>query len=305
MGLVLQDPSDPLSYSNRYLPGNRDPHSNPRARHPRRPFAWSQAKTFKHHDQLTYPDVYGVTDPRPHHITLFNALAARHRDPHHPGDATQSARHRRKPRYWDDAAEGVEIACSELKLPGDSARRPPSLERQNAFRDARTAKKMKRSFAQQALAADDAELYRLGVLYDDEYERGDGFSLDAIQRDMPFSVTVKQSKKRGRKERREEDYALDLALSFAALGDDEALAAFLMGPAEDELEFAELGAEHTQGKTRKAEQGLTIVYELEDDEEDHDWAFLDGSRLKKEEEEEDGSDDAGTDAWIMLGGDGS
>ncbi|CAK7233073.1 hypothetical protein SCUCBS95973_008471 [Sporothrix curviconia] len=145
------------------------------------------------------------------------------------------------------------------------ARRPPSLERQGAFRAASTAKKRMAARMNQpgrspvssdpcasfissassafsaSLPADDpdvAELYRLGLLYDDEHERGVGFGLDAIVHDVPLYTvsTGRRGRAGGREVATLEGISgacndslppLHLALSFTNLGDDAALARFL------------------------------------------------------------------------------
>lgn len=120
--------------------------------------------------------------------------------------------------------------------------RPPSLERQGAFRDATTTKRR----LSESLDPDEAELYRLGLLYDNEHACGASFDLDAIVHDAPL-YTVSAGRQRGRARGRSprsprsprpprsesEDLDLDpspvlqLGLSFANLADDAALARFL------------------------------------------------------------------------------
>jgi len=98
-------------------------------------------------------------------------------------------------------------------------------------------------------AADDAELYRLGLLYDDEdgYERGAGFGLGAMplaacavvttdrrRRRRPVRTTVPRKETRPPSEsssmQLNSQYCLHLSLdlSFAALREDYALAPFLV-----------------------------------------------------------------------------
>ncbi|TLS21540.1 uncharacterized protein PpBr36_10254 [Pyricularia pennisetigena] len=82
--------------------------------------------------------------------------------------------------------------------PRRQARRPPSLERQDAFRDPSSSTPWRRRsaddyFGQEvdvsgadaaaALAAEEiADLYDLGLLYDDEHVRGSGFGFDVLTR---------------------------------------------------------------------------------------------------------------------------
>ncbi|KAK1756506.1 hypothetical protein QBC47DRAFT_401409 [Echria macrotheca] len=398
MALVLEIPSDPDPYlsdlpslSHRHLPG-RQSDVNPWAKHARRPFSWSRAKSAARHERVAYPaagQYRPVVDddksqpdpdssqepqensqkenirPRPHHLALYNANVARHRTPRQSIKSTSRPSAARLARFVD-LDEGRDVArARDIRLPGEYLRRPPSLERQDAFWDVRTVKqhtytshhssasyhrglKRTRSFdedEERKLAADDAELYRLGLLYDDEYERGEGFGLDAIVHAQPLwrlAVSRPPTKKgkvgkgtRGRKEFRAD---LDLALSFAALGEDEALAAFLMAPGEDELvptpAEEKMEVEARTGYSQQRETRLTVVYELEGDveaeevedytqspgvaaddcsakegEEDYDWAFLDKVSTKEEEDDDNNTETTTAnhavvveETWIMLGG---
>ncbi|KAI6358000.1 hypothetical protein MCOR25_007465 [Pyricularia grisea] len=100
--------------------------------------------------------------------------------------------------------EGVDLqpAGSSDGLPPPAlrrqARRPPSLERQDAFRDPSTSTPRRRlsaddCFRQEsdisdadaaaaAAAEEIADLYDLGLLYDDEHIRGSGFGFDVLTR---------------------------------------------------------------------------------------------------------------------------
>lgn len=123
--------------------------------------------------------------------------------------------------------------------------RPPSLERQGAFRDASTAKRrMSQSESSSDGDNDNAELYSLGLLYDNEHACGAGFGLDTIVHDAPlYSISVTEGQSRGRvrglSPRQQEmssemssdindlEPLPELGLSFANLADDAALARFL------------------------------------------------------------------------------
>ena len=203
-------------------------------------------------------------------------------------------------------------------------RRPPSLERQDAFRDEKTAKRRrsadgtpvamrrKREELDEADADEVAELYRLGLLYDDEHERGAGFSLAQIVREEPaYSLRVRPAK-RGRREEGERrigfvslSCAVDLA--FSAFGEDEALARWL-------LSSSTYGSSHgtvvvdepRQTRTAVHEDAprLTVIYELADADVSDVSAddFLDSVSVSEvsccsEEEKED--DEL---AWAVLGG---
>ena len=105
-----------------------------------------------------------------------------------------------------------------LSPPSTRHSRPPSLERQNAFCDEQSKKRRRSSDDSTSSRSDSlvydsesmselhdmdkrdiAELYRLGLLYQNEYERGEGFSLDDIVREEPmYSVRVVQARPRGK-----------------------------------------------------------------------------------------------------------
>ncbi|KAK1470112.1 hypothetical protein CCUS01_06496 [Colletotrichum cuscutae] len=142
----------------------------------------------------------------------------------------------RSTRQWrtDEAAEGRNLASSGHKLPGEH-RRTPSLERQDAFRDPRTTKA--RLYPEDA--PDIKELYRLGLLYDDEHIRGPAFGLEVINHHSEPEYTMRPAK-RARKSKPQQisyddDVQLALDLSLAELGRDESFAQFLCSPELDEL----------------------------------------------------------------------
>ncbi|KAK6088075.1 hypothetical protein SCUP234_01141 [Seiridium cupressi] len=77
-------------------------------------------------------------------------------------------------RAWvNDSEDGAELARSRIWLPSDACRQKPRLERQEAFRVPEIVYKSD-------VVEDDADLYRLGLLYDDDHARGSGFNLNAI-----------------------------------------------------------------------------------------------------------------------------
>ncbi|KAG7053168.1 hypothetical protein JMJ77_0000259 [Colletotrichum scovillei] len=149
---------------------------------------------------------------------------------------TRRGQTRRSTRQWrtDEAAEGRTLASGGHRLPGDH-RRTPSLERQDAFRDPRTTKA--RLYAEDA--PDIEELYRMGLLYDDEHLRGSAFGLDIIDHYSEPEYTMRPAK-RARKSKPQQisyddDLQLALDLSLAELGRDESFAQFLCSPELDEL----------------------------------------------------------------------
>lgn len=303
----------------------------------RRRFHWSRPKTYARHRLASSTDPEDAALIRPHHRTLYVAHVARHRVPREPENVWWNAHHLpRKVRSQFErhlGDEDVELArCKDFRLPGQP--RVPSLERQDAFCEGRRGVGLKKQVQmlqcegtrgrKRPIEVDDDELYRMGLLYDDEHERGEGFGMDMIERGSVEVRVVPARGRRGGKGRKvtldrtatavgqdddddkdaeweEERWKLDLALSFAQLGDDDALAAFLMAPGAEERVVG--GA----GRVMRRHEGLTVVYELEEDscwtqrpELEDEWAFLD----TKERDDNDKSATAtnpDTDAWIVLG----
>lgn len=259
MGLALHDSASELAHlaEHRHLPPG-PAHEKPSSR-----LEKDKADLWR----LRYESAQILSYSKPRELRPYQlaALAAYHRSAPAGKDALvrRSYLHNQARRGWEgEDEEGRDLAHSSVPLPSDGhRRRPPSLERQEAFRDARTVKRR--------VTIDDAELYRLGLLYDDEHERGSGFNLDAIVHDEPAYTLNMRATKRGRK--RKSDHAhgqardLPLNLSFAALGDDEALARFLISPDEEELYTANDTETHAFGSTAADTTAtpLQIVYELE------------------------------------------
>ncbi|ODA76956.1 hypothetical protein RJ55_07473 [Drechmeria coniospora] len=181
------------------------------------------------------------------------------------------------------------LARSELPLPSDRFRlvRRPTLEREEAFRDASTAKSKIRVRRSAPSAGDGetedaqvAELYRMGLLYDD----ADGpraadddatFNLNSIRHEQPvYSI---RPARRPRKALSSKPAAgttsalgtserpLPLDLSFTDLGDDTAIAQFLSpAPSPHQLEvLAEETIQHgSLPPSRQSFPPLRVVYEL-------------------------------------------
>jgi hypothetical protein len=181
-----------------------------------------------------------------------------------------------------------------------------------------------------------AELYRMGLLYDDEHERGEGFSMNQIVREEPlYSVRVRPAARRARKQAESADFGPSLAvdLAFSAFAEDEALAGWMVSSSS----FASQGLRPEepcrlwQGVVHDTPR-LTVIYELADDtvsavssddflesvsvselsdctgegEDDLAWAILDrcdadaatATPMAGAEAEE-------VDPWVVLGHDGS
>ncbi|CAM1505137.1 Fc.00g107740.m01.CDS01 [Cosmosporella sp. VM-42] len=230
---------------------------------------------------------------------------------------------RNVPRWGSDELEGRDLAKSTVPLPSDRNRlvRHPTLEREDAFRDANTAKGNVRLRRTQPLTEDAevAELYRMGLLYDDEKDRGDGFSLNSIEHEEP--VYAIRPAKRARKNK-SRGYGLDrplhLDLSFTDLGGDDAIAQYLMSSTAEQSE---------DGTVQKSEQSrsfapLRVIYELNSSQpsfdvdtsqppdlvsdilSDYDYfSDSDLDDLPSQREVRDSAATPSSDAWIVLGDD--
>ncbi|KAI1469277.1 uncharacterized protein F4812DRAFT_422588 [Daldinia caldariorum] len=120
---------------------------------------------------------------------------------------------------FDDEDNRRLAADPNVKLPSDFSRFKPRLERQEAFREPKTAQGFYSDVVE-----DDSDLYKLGLLYDDEHTRGSYFSLDAIVHDEPiYSV---RPAKRARKQRQEKSH-FPLDLSYALINRDVDVGPFL------------------------------------------------------------------------------
>jgi hypothetical protein len=228
-------------------------------------------------------------DLKPHQIAARAVESARIRRDLRRGPQSQSTVRGKLPdrliRGWSlEDDEGRDLAHDSIVLPGDEfrLRRTPSLERQDAFHDETTTKRKRCDVCEQPhpdLVADDAALYRLGILYDeDPYARGSGFSINAIARSEPTYSVNYRPLKRGRKAKagllRESlgrEYALPLNLSFSALEDDETIARYLISPDDAELSPEDLYAT-TSLTSRFAtcqDSTLRVVYSVEADASTH------------------------------------
>ncbi|TPX12313.1 uncharacterized protein E0L32_006960 [Thyridium curvatum] len=337
MGLALRDPTGTsalpgLLSEHRYIPDTRGPSNTARHRNLLQDQQISRAKYARWAERhSTHQDAVasatGLTRPRklhPHQIAVLNACQRSSA----AGNVRMRKRTTRAARSWlDNEDEGRDLARSRVPLPSDGdragRRRPPSLERQEAFVDAAT-KKMRLPSPDARRAADEdadiKELYRMGLLYDDEHQRGSAFSLDAIVHDEPvYTLSIRKGRK-GQKRKAVEgiDEAwhtkLPLDLSFAAFGDDDALAQWLISSSYESAEDQDAWEDYQSATT--SDKPLTIVYELDDlpapelladdgnsDECSEDWAMLqeendDGAMTQMEGGVVQATDNP--DDWVML-----
>ncbi|KAG6033515.1 hypothetical protein E4U41_006895 [Claviceps citrina] len=250
-------------------------------------------------------------------------------------------------RRVDHQDEGRDLAYSDMPLPSDRYRlvRRPTLEREDAFRDASTSSRG-RIHVRRAAAADDddqqvAQLYSAGLLYDSEQDRaGDGFDLNAIPHDEPlYSIRPAKRERRGRSSSKPGGKAPDnrkrrlhVDLSFSDLGNDEALAQYLMAltrPDDDAggdtdvaatAAAAEVARQPCRGGYADSQPPMRIIYELATSQphfevdasqppdlvrdllSDYDCfseADLDDTPSQREVQEE--ADSSPSDVWVILG----
>ncbi|KAI1812275.1 hypothetical protein GGS20DRAFT_28401 [Poronia punctata] len=197
--------------------------------------------------------------------------------------ASRGSRPRRTPALlrarWDhgEREDGLGLASDPtVTLPNEKHRRAPSLERQGAFRVPR------------AWEVSDAELYRLGILYEDSHERGNerergpDFCLDAIVHPEQPAYSLRAAKRARRRRRRTSDrrlstsegdkLSLSVDLLSSYLGGEDFIARFLAPIlADDKRDWEQRGnstaSNKRQGLSTEADgspRPLTIIYELED-----------------------------------------
>ncbi|KAI1384769.1 uncharacterized protein F4822DRAFT_373006 [Hypoxylon trugodes] len=170
---------------------------------------------------------------------------------------------RRKPRSsgptWEDNRQLA--ADPTVVLPSDRGICTPQLKRQEAFREPKYYSD---------IVENDADLYKMGLLYDDEHVRGSYFDLDAIVHSEPvYSI---RPAKRAKKQRQDSSY-LQLEFSFASLGSDSDLQHYLapevieIAPSAEDLDVPTLrDTRHRATITAPArsyrDAALSVIHEL-------------------------------------------
>ncbi|WQF76564.1 hypothetical protein CDEST_01578 [Colletotrichum destructivum] len=262
MGLALYNTPDALDLSQRYLSHGPSQVSRPRPR-----AHYNGAYYHPDGSIVLHRELADLKLPLLDLVLLANhqAKTQRHRRSHRRQTS-------RLARQWciDEANEGRALARGpgqalpgphrRLPPPGEQQRRrTPSLERQEAFRDVRTAK----SILYPQDAHDISELYRLGLLYDDEYLRGPGFDFDAIDRSEP-EYTIRPAKQTRKTKRsripRDDNLQFALDLSLAELGRDESSTQFLGSPEfEDSSSDAEANTGNSNSNSHNSSYGARLA----------------------------------------------
>lgn len=176
----------------------------------------------------------------------------------------------RGPRLAEE--NSTHLARSDVPFPSDHDRtvRRPTLEREDAFCDANT---FKPNGVRTLSGGDDAEvadLYRMGLLYD-EGETKNTFDLNSIRRDEPV-YTIRSAKRSRRTNAKSLGYdipqPLDLDLSFADLGDDDAIARYLNAssattPSETAAAHEDVIQHVVSQRSDSGSPPLRVIYELD------------------------------------------
>ncbi|KAI0835691.1 hypothetical protein F5Y06DRAFT_124397 [Hypoxylon sp. FL0890] len=247
----------------------------------------------------------------------------------------RASRQRRRPSShpWGfDNEDGRRLAADpNVVLPSDRSHSKPQLKRQEAFRESKT-------WHYSDVVNDDSDLYKLGILYDDEHTRGSYFSLDTIVHSEPvYSI---RPAKRARKQHRDTSY-LHLDLSFtsrdSALDSQQYLApdvALLTPPADEDIpESQDVYRDDINPEGSYRDTTLSVIHELpesstpsfdtrapeatdfpnlvcnsviedkeaEEQEDDQDWAFLDADILSTTDADVDVDAEDTTDAASITG----
>lgn len=226
---------------------------------------------------------------------------------------------------FSDELEGKDLAHSKVPLPSDRYRlvRRPTLEREEAFRDASTTRGNVYLGRKMPMSEDDevAELYRMGLLYDDEQVRGEGFNLDSIKHEEPvYSIrTAKPSRKTKRSQSFSFNQPLHLDLSFTDLGGDQTIAQLLSSSSSDD----DTSLPDSNSPSQRTFAPLRVIYELDgsqpsfdvdtsqppdliSDEILSDYDCFSDSELDDGPSQREVLDSAATptsDAWVVLGDD--
>lgn len=159
-----------------------------------------------------------------------------------------------------DIAEGRELAQSDLPLPGDQSRliRHRSVD-ENDFLSRSKFRIVRRPVTEDAQVAD---LYRRGILYDNDKDAAEPFTLNTIKHTEPlYAIRHAKRTRKLAKGRPHSGSHLDLNLSFSDLGADDEIAQYtshsrLSRSASNEL------VQHASRQSVQDPPPLRVIYEL-------------------------------------------
>ncbi|KAI0182558.1 hypothetical protein EV127DRAFT_449256 [Xylaria flabelliformis] len=234
----------------------------------------------------------------------LSPTAARRKHRQRPrAERLQILNHARKGNHtvrlgWDhdEREDGRRLAFDPtVALPGERQRHMPRLKRQEAFCVPKTW-----DISDTDIVVSDAELYRLGILYDDdgsEHTHGSGFCLDAITHKNPV-YSIRQTKRVKKSYYRrlplgEENSHLSVELLSTYLGDDAAIARFFapMGDKEPaRLHHDNFGGTNQQQTSstlsKVSAEPLSIIHELSESSIHSTPAEIDPIDLMSDQDEE-------------------
>ncbi|KFA66072.1 hypothetical protein S40285_08134 [Stachybotrys chlorohalonatus IBT 40285] len=271
-------------------------------------------------------------DPANHRQHLHKTLAFYY-DTHHGSPLALNSKppgSGRKGIAWS-VDEGRDLARSDVPLPSDGSRvRHPTLEREEAFRDASTSKGNVRLRPAIPLIPGDedaqiAELYRMGLLYDDQDAPSPAFDLNSIPHEEPV-YSIRPAKRARKLNRARAHEPLPLNLSFTDLGSDGNISQYLVSAAPETSPHAD-AARPIRHHSRHSSAGsapLRVIYELESAQpsfdvdtsqlpdlvddllSDYDCfseSELDDVPSQREVHDSGGAAHPPSDAWVILGDD--
>ncbi|XXG96401.1 hypothetical protein Hte_002683 [Hypoxylon texense] len=220
--------------------------------------------------------------------------------------------HGPRSRWGPDREDSRQLAADpDLVLPSDRNCSKPRLERQEAFHQPKT------QLYHSDVVDDDSELYKLGLLYDDEHSRGSHFNLNTIVHSDP--VYLVRPTKRAKKQRQDTSY-LYLDLSFSSLGSDVDVQQFMVpevreipAPLDDKT-AAQDGHDNDVVRGRSyRDAALSVIHELPENSkfssepsapgatDSSNFPDLISDEDEEEEEEEEEEEDCPGD-WALLEG---
>jgi hypothetical protein len=205
------------------------------------------------------------------------------RQTYYSKDRIPSVSHKQSTSSWNQKQidESHALARSSLVLPSDGHRTKPSLEREEAFLYPSTSKGSVRLRPAVPLIPGDedaqvAELYRMGLLYDEQDAPAPAFDLNSISHEEPVYAIRPAKRARKPTARSRADRLLHLNLSFTDLGQDSDLAKHTLGStvtttttttssaASDDDDAAGLPRRSNHSRSSSASSApLRVIYELE------------------------------------------
>lgn len=197
------------------------------------------------------------------------------RQAYYSKDRLPSVSHKQSTSSWNQKQidESHALARSSLVLPSDGHRTKPSLEREEAFLYPSTSKGSVRLRPAVPLIPGDedaqvAELYRMGLLYDEQDAPAPAFDLNSISHEEPVYAIRPAKRARKPTHRSRASGPLHLNLSFTDLGQDSDLAKHTFDStttsSDDEAVASGLPRRSNHSRSSSTSSApLRVIYELE------------------------------------------